>query len=864
MEMDQMLCVEDFEDGFYNLVRCGSAASPLLVPVVVVAWEPRNKGEPNLNALQIQQMVFGPDPSIAGWFAENSQGRVQLVPHPIVPVVGPIQSVEDYQFYWREGPFDPRNLAADDPHRWVDTHGRWHPPGTVLYRDEAGYVGGHIHAYAEMVRAAADHPSIDLAIFDRNDNHRLEPRECLFLLVKAQRRPDGYHREVWASQVPSAIELIVDGVVVKPIAELYARSPHGNAEVAIGAEELLHMLANLADQYPDTQEGFPEGRIRREDDPRRPGQLSLTDARGRPVHVDPYHKLKWGWLNPQLAHTSGRYTLRDAATTGEALVLYNPDLGTDEFFLVENRWRGASYDQWRDAQWGDGLAIWHCIQDTSLATDWGRRAVHLRRADPRLDQHGDLQDRLALFDGNSPGRNYDIDDNSTPNNLRFRRNSASGLKIRNISAAGPEMSFDVVVPPQPELFHFEKVGGAASRIFAAAGQLCATSPGSGEVYQWMGQPGGSWLHAGGPGSVFTFAGTKPVLYGRSPNGSGVWRRTWVPGPEEFSGRFEWQSVKGATGLLITDGTSIYATDPQEPTTGLYPNLSKFNDAIKSWSSISGSARTFAAGKHIYRLLPNGDVERWTGINWDALGAPSGVTFDTLYAGGEEVFGTYHTAHNMTGPIFWFTQGGWVEVGGPGESFKTDDAGGLYGISHTDRSVWLWEGVPQSWTNLRFRAKKIAATGDRMLFAISQDDDTVWQFMPDLNLNIMDWCYFKTLDVIRFFGVMVNRGRYASNRGKKAKIRLVFGMENGIITEKRPEFEFDTDGFGVCKTVLVGPVEFHFDNDAKYSVGSLTVSHPDDSDPANSSYEPSHEERVKGMKGSRFVGGGDLTYRFRQV
>jgi hypothetical protein len=118
-----------------------------------------------------------------------------------------------------------------------------------------------------------------------------------------------------------------------------------------------------------------------------------------------------------------------------------------------------------------------------------------------------------------------------------------------------------------------------------------------------------------------------------------------------------------------------------------------------------------------------------------------------------------------------------------------------------------------------------------------------------------------LDVIRFYGVLVNRGRYASNRGKKATIQLVFATDNGIITEKRPEFEFDPDGFGACKTTLIGPVVFPFDNDAKYFVGSLTVSHPDESDPGNSSYEPSHEERIDGMAGSRFVGGGDLTYRF---
>jgi M6 family metalloprotease-like protein len=311
-----------------------------------------------------------------------------------------------------------------------------------------------------MVRTAADHPAVHLASYDKNHNGRLEPTECLFLLVKGQASTRGFHREVFEAEVPPpATELVVDGVVVRPIAELYAAPPHGPNDLAVGAEELLHLAANLADQYPDPQEGYPDGKNRRVDDPGQPGQLSITDAGHRPVHVDPYHKLKWGWLDPQVAQASGRFTLRAAATTGDALILYNPHVGVDEFFIVENRWRGSSYDQHRDPVYGDGLAIWHCIQDPALAKDWGRRAVHLRRADPRLDGAGRLQPSLALFDGSVPARGYDLHDDSFPNNLRFRGGAPSRLQLRNISKAGPVMTVDVVVPPPPGA-----VGSAAGHI----------------------------------------------------------------------------------------------------------------------------------------------------------------------------------------------------------------------------------------------------------------------------------------------------------------------------------------------------------------------------------------------------------------
>lgn len=328
-----------------------------------------------------------------------------------------------------------------DPHHWVD------PSGKAYYLDDQGFVSGQTNSYAEAVRAAANVEGVNLSVFDRDHNGELSQDECLILIVKAQARTDGYHRyhdrtnhedDVCGSHVPWTA-LVVDGVWIKRVSELYAAPPHRDDDLAVAVEEVLHQACDLADQYPDPN--------RRNDDPRRPGQLALTDAGHRPVHIDPYHKLKWGWLNPQLADHSGRYTLRDAAATGDALILYSPYFGTDEFFILENRWRGKSYDRFRDNTWQEGLALWHCIQDPQLENDWGRRAVHLRRADPRLNANGQIQDHLTLFDGSDPARGYDLHDDSYPQNLRFRNGMPSRLRIRNISPAGSTMTVDVEVPP---------------------------------------------------------------------------------------------------------------------------------------------------------------------------------------------------------------------------------------------------------------------------------------------------------------------------------------------------------------------------------------------------------------------------------
>jgi M6 family metalloprotease-like protein len=447
-----VLSVVDFQQPFYDLKQQGTAANPKVVPLIVIAWEPKGKGEPRLSVPQLQNLFFGPANSVAQWFQENSLGRFRLVPHPNNPIIGPLLSVEDWPFYWRSDPKYVRELLCGGSNVFCDA---WQqnpfqvppppghpnryvaPDGRIHYLDRAGYISGHTHSWAEAIRAAAG--QIDFRVFDRDGSGNLSTDECLVVIVKAQAITRGFRRSVTGSDVPET-DLVVDGVSIKDICELYASPPHGSNDLAVATEEVLHLAANLADQYPD-------GNYRLDNDPGRPGQLALTDAGHLPVHVDPYHKLKWGWLNPQLADRSGRYTLRDVATTGDALILYSPYLGTDEFFILENRWRGNSYDRFRGNNMHEGLALWHCIQDLQLSNDWARRAIHLRRADPRLDANGQIRWELTLFDGNDPDRGYDLHDDSHPQNLRFRDGMPSRIRIRNISPAGSTMTVDVEVPP---------------------------------------------------------------------------------------------------------------------------------------------------------------------------------------------------------------------------------------------------------------------------------------------------------------------------------------------------------------------------------------------------------------------------------
>jgi M6 family metalloprotease-like protein len=439
---------------FHGLEQHGTAAHPKSVTLIVVGWEPDGKGEPTYSQTQLQQMFFGATNSVASWLQEASRGRFVLAPHPTHPVIGPFVSKKWWPFYWRNATresFDPTTgtwgsnyvkdrLTAEewaanpykvppdpsDPHRYQDASGE------VWYLDDEGYIGGHSHSWAEAIREAAK--VIDFSALDSNGDGVLTVDDAAVVVVKSQASTSGTRRPVSGSDVPKT-DLIVDGVAIHQVCELYAGPPGGSNDVAVAIEEVIHLLLNYADQYPDSD--------RPDTDPGRPGQLSLSDAGHRPVHVDAYHRMKWGWTHPTLVDVDRVYTLHDAGSAGEVLIVPSRIKDRqDEFFLVENRWRGTSYDAHRQPHYGDGLAIWHCIEDASLG-NWGRTALHLRRADPSVAADTPVSEQRALFDGADPARSYPLDDDSAPSDLRFRDGRASGIMIDQISPAGATMTLRV-------------------------------------------------------------------------------------------------------------------------------------------------------------------------------------------------------------------------------------------------------------------------------------------------------------------------------------------------------------------------------------------------------------------------------------
>ena len=136
---------------------------------------------------------------------------------------------------------------------------------------------------------------------------------------------------------------------------------HENAHVALGMKDLYGFDTRGLDIGAATCEAPTE----QPDD----GRLFAPNA---------WHKLHWGWIAPTVVVRDGYYDVRRADTTGDAFILYDPDRGTDDYFIVENRTMTAgTYDQRAS---GRGLVIWR-VADHAFGVDTGFDPIGMMKQD---------------------------------------------------------------------------------------------------------------------------------------------------------------------------------------------------------------------------------------------------------------------------------------------------------------------------------------------------------------------------------------------------------------------------------------------------------------------------------------------------
>jgi hypothetical protein len=170
--------------------------------------------------------------------------------------------------------------------------------------------------------------------------------------------------------------------------------------------------------------------------------------------------MKVGWLTPFVVQSDGWYTIPDIETNPVAFVLHDPAHGTHEYWLVENRWIGDSYDNTEQFNGipesnlvDEGLVVWHIDESRKWAgvNSGGISKVQLVHRDgmPGENTHGIYRNNIAFSADHED--NYNFYDDSYPENTRWWDGNKSHCGIWGVSEARPMIKayFDV---PGPGLF----------------------------------------------------------------------------------------------------------------------------------------------------------------------------------------------------------------------------------------------------------------------------------------------------------------------------------------------------------------------------------------------------------------------------
>jgi M6 family metalloprotease-like protein len=375
--------------------------------VLAVLWDPHRPDHPAPHREAIEKILFGPRPSVADWYRENSGGKLTLEK---AGVLGWYDADKPAEHYW--------DRKADDKDA-----------------DGDGWVNGHVEKWAEALRKAEK--EFDFAKYDANHDKVLQPEELGILVVIPQKEPFGTNRGPAGRQLPKWEPLVLDGVRIPVVAEWYTGSP---PNLGAPAHELCHLLLGAPDLYFTTRWPYAAG------------YYSNMDYSYGSVHLDPFEKIKLGWAPWEAVSVSGRHRLKSVEEGGKVLVLHSPRRGPQEYFLLENRWRWDSYDAGVGKAGrgipSDGLAVWNILEDPkdfdSIESpagkgEWGRRGIRMIRSNGGIP----VSDISALF----AKEGTVLDDDSKPASLRWFDGSPSGFQVTLLGGAGPEMDLQVRVGP---------------------------------------------------------------------------------------------------------------------------------------------------------------------------------------------------------------------------------------------------------------------------------------------------------------------------------------------------------------------------------------------------------------------------------
>jgi M6 family metalloprotease-like protein len=343
---------------------------------------------PGLDAAYTADRYFGPFPSVADYFDDDSSGQLRLTP-----------------------------VAESD----ASNNGTVND-GVVsvsIDMDKSDFLGLGLTTGQKLLLEAAD-PFVDYSTFDADANGRITQTE---LVVHRQDvDPDPVGPGCATARRPDPVTL--DGVALGGGGNLLMVNAGTDTNLITLAHETGHASFDMPDLYFWNVGSF---------DLAGPTCNRADDTLFR---LNAWEKMHLGWTAPTVVTADGFYDVAETAGAGEAFILYDPDKGTDDYFMVENRARTTgTYDQ---AASDTGLVVWRLEDDEYTANGAG---------EAELGREGGFI--LLVEPSGDPA--WDPSDPSTPErtmSVPWRDGTASNVAVRAIPAAGPTMRtfFDVRGP----------------------------------------------------------------------------------------------------------------------------------------------------------------------------------------------------------------------------------------------------------------------------------------------------------------------------------------------------------------------------------------------------------------------------------
>ncbi|GLW12765.1 hypothetical protein Misp01_78930 [Microtetraspora sp. NBRC 13810] len=262
-------------------------------------------------------------------------------------------------------------------------------------------------------------PLVDYSVFDRNGDHRLGQDEVVIAVLQPvpfdtgdSIGGNGATRGVFPGPA-------LDGIDLDWRPNIWAQSALNQITLA---HEVMHAAFGVGRDF----HGYPITGF----------DLMGGTASGAEwyVELNSWHKMHLGWAKPTVVTRDGYYSVPAWDTSDTAFLLYDPDRGTDDYLLVENRWgRPGTYDvDVRD----NGLAVWR-IDESQYYND-APDAYPIRLQGPCPD--------YACTD-----HAWDASDPQTPQREMtgpWRDGTPGGVAVRMVYEAGPTTTayFDVPGP----------------------------------------------------------------------------------------------------------------------------------------------------------------------------------------------------------------------------------------------------------------------------------------------------------------------------------------------------------------------------------------------------------------------------------